>query len=89
MSDKVFVDGLIVKEAKPEFVLCKLSFKVAEFIEYAKENSNKGWLNVDVCRSKNKKLYAKLDDWKPEPKKVDGEVEIPEVKQKEQEDLPF
>ena len=32
--EKVFVEGMIVKEAKPDFVLCKLSIKVDEFAAF-------------------------------------------------------
>ena len=77
-----FVDGLFIKrnEKAPEFVITNLSFN-EKFIEWLKNNLNaKGWANVDILRSKEGKLYAKKNEYKPElrndPKKE--VVEVPE-----------
>jgi hypothetical protein len=41
-DNKEFPNGIIAKrqDNAPEFVLCNLSFKVEEFINYLQENSN-------------------------------------------------
>jgi len=80
MSDKVFADGLIVKEGKfnegkPHL---RLSFKVAEFAKFVKENAKGEWLNLEIKTSKGGKVYAELDTWEP---KVDVKSET--------DDLPF
>jgi len=68
MSDeKTFAAGLIVKrhERAPEFVLCNLSVKVDEFTAFAQQHQSNGWLNIQCKVSKNGKMYAELDTWKP------------------------
>jgi len=62
-----FVDGLFVKrrETAPDFVKAELSFN-QKFITWLQNNFNaKGWANVDILLSKEGKLYAKLNDYKP------------------------
>ena len=91
MSDKTFVDGLIPKDAKPEWMPCKLSIKVEEFVNWLAEHDNNGWVNIDINRSKQGKLYATLNDWKP--KKVDEPEDLPEQnfgkELEDSESLPF
>jgi len=68
MSEAKFLDGLIVKNPHanaPDFVLAKISFKVDEVIKSLKEHENNGWVNLDLKKSKENKLYAQIDDWKP------------------------
>jgi hypothetical protein len=67
-DDKNFTKGLIAKKPHdnaPDFVKATLSIKVDEFIEWLGENSNKGWVNIDVKESRGGKWYAELNDWKP------------------------
>jgi len=70
MAEQTFVNGMIVKrrENAPDFVKCNVSFKVEDFIEFAKQHSKDGWLNVDVKESQKGMLYATLDNWKPKPR---------------------
>ena len=75
-----FVDGLFVnrREGSPDFVVASLSFN-QKFIDYLKENFNaKGYCNIDLMKSKEGKLYAKLNDWKPEERfeKKDGKLSV-------------
>lgn len=65
-NDKVFVDGLIIKDAPVDFVIAKLSFKVEEFKKFLDENSNNGWMNADILMSKGGKMYSALNEWKPD-----------------------
>jgi hypothetical protein len=63
-----FVNGLFVskRDNSPDFVKANLAFN-EKFITYLQENFNdKGYVNVDVLESKEGKLYAKLNDWKPD-----------------------
>ena len=66
-TDKTFAAGLIVKrhERAPEFVICNLSVKVSEFTEFMLANHSNGWVNIQCKVSKNGKMYAELDTWKP------------------------
>jgi hypothetical protein len=71
MSDKVFVDGMIVRrsERAPEFVHCNLAINMKEFITWAKEHHEDGWVNISCMVSNNGKHYAALDTFKPSEKK--------------------
>jgi len=64
-----FVNGMIFKlphEKAPDFVKGKISVKVDEFIKFAQENQDNGWLNIQLKVSKGGKAYAELDLWKPD-----------------------
>jgi len=68
MSDKIFANGLIVKERHPktpDYVICNLSVKVEEFIQTLKDNESNGWVNVKVLVAKSGKPYAEIDTWQP------------------------
>ena len=70
-KEVTFVDGMIVKQGK---FSTKVSIKVDEFAEFVKANADKGWVNIEIKTSKNDKMYACLDTWKPDPnyKKPEG-----------------
>jgi len=77
-EEKQFPQGIIFKtprENAPEFIKGHLSFKTEEFIQYLQEKNNNGWVNIDIKKSKAGKLYLDLNDWKPEQKKDDTNVE--------------
>ena len=49
MEEKKYAKSLFVKrnEKAPEFVVCSLSFKTDDFIQFLKENTNdKGYVNL-------------------------------------------
>jgi len=73
MSDIKFLDGIIVKrprEGSPDFVKCKLSFKVDEAIETLKKYEKNGWVNADLKVSKGGKLYLSLDEFEPKKQEI-------------------
>lgn len=93
-KETVFVDGLIVKskhENAPDFIKCHLSLKVDELKRFLDEHQDKGWVNVDVKESKGGKLYAQLNDWKPEGKEDDRVPAVPDYPEDEinPKDVPF
>ena len=61
-----FAKGLFCKTASPDFVVCKLSIIVDDFIEFLNENKNNaGYVNIDVLKSKSSdKIYGALNEWK-------------------------
>ena len=69
MSDEIeFIDGLMFKEKHqnaPDFVICKLSIKREELIAWLQAKDGE-WINGDIKRSKQGKLYAAVDNWKPD-----------------------
>jgi len=67
MSDKEFVNGLIVKapnEKAPDFVKADISIKREDLIEWL-SNKSDDWININVKESKGGKWYAEVNDWKP------------------------
>lgn len=67
MSEKEFVNGLIVKEPHeraPEFVKCRLSIKREELISWL-QSKDSDWINLDVKVSQQGKWYAEVNSWKP------------------------
>ena len=69
MEEKNYAKGLFAKrnEKAPEFVVCSLSCKTDEFIQFLKENTNdKGYVNLQVRKSRDKgTMYAVLDTFEP------------------------
>ena len=63
---KIFAKGFSFKrnENAPEFVVGKLSLKADEAIQFIKDNSSNGWVNLDVKKSKDGKYYIELDNFK-------------------------
>jgi hypothetical protein len=75
--DNNFPAGFIWKkpaDKAPDFVKGRVSIKVSEFKKWLDENSDNDWVNLDILKSKDGKIYAKLNDWKPE-KKDDGVID--------------
>ena len=68
---KVFADGFMFKmnPNSPEWVVGSLSLKAEEAIDFIKNNTDKGWVNLKINVGKSGKPYVELDTWKPEPKK--------------------
>ena len=99
--EKNYAKGLFVKrnEKAPEFVVCSLSIKTDEFIQFLRENTNeKGYVNLQVLKSKDKgTFYAIVDTFTPktdnvstEPKKsVKTQVNDPFQNENSDGDLPF
>ena len=99
--ENFYAKGLFAKrnEKTPEFVVCSLSFKTDEFIQFLKENTNdKGYVNLQVLKSKDKgSLYAAVDTFTPktdnvptEPKKfVKTQINDPFQNENSDGDLPF
>lgn len=67
MSDKKFIDGLIVKapnDGAPDYVKAKLSIKREELIAWLGKQTG-DWINADIKESQQGKWYCSVDDWKP------------------------
>ena len=87
-ESKIFIDGLFFekpKEGTPDFVKGKLSIQVKrlqDFMVAQKEHiTEAGYLNIDLLKSKEGKLYLALNTYKkPEAEKA------PEIAES---DIPF
>ncbi|GAB3054350.1 hypothetical protein [Stenotrophomonas tumulicola] len=67
MSEKKFIDGLIVKpprDGAPDYVVGKLSMKREQLIAWLQQQSGE-WVNADIKIANSGSWYAQVDDWKP------------------------
>ena len=74
MSDNNLVDGLFYSEPRanaPDFVMGGVSIQKEKLMEWlvTAEVNEKGYVNLDILRSKAGKPYFKLNTWKPDPSK--------------------
>jgi len=84
MADKIFISGFYIKESDKDWILCKLGINIEQFSKFVKEHKDGEFMNIDICESKNGKIYASLNTFKP--KKEEPKHEEPE---EEKDSLPF
>jgi hypothetical protein len=69
MSEQTFAKGFYFDDphAKaPDFVIGKVSVKVQDAIAFLQQHqNNKGYVNLDIKRSREGKPYMALDTWQP------------------------
>ncbi len=74
MSDKKFIDGLLVKQPRdgaPEYVIAQLSMKREELITWLQQQDGE-WINADIKVAQSGKWYAQVDTWKPDRQRGGG-----------------
>ena len=87
----IFAKGLYYNaphEKAPAFVIGSLSVKREEFINFLNEHepNEKGYLKIDILKSKTGKPYFKLNNWKKADFVTAKPVEKEEIRV---EDVPF
>jgi hypothetical protein len=90
------IEGFYPKEKHanaPDFVKGKFSINLEQFMpfirQWCKDNPGENWLNGDIKESKNGKLYASEDTWKPEKNTPPAAQSAPKQDEFEDEDIPF
>lgn len=66
-NDTQFVDGLRVyapREGAPDFVICNLVVNADELRTWLSTRS--GEVRIDIKRSRNERLYASVNDFRPQ-----------------------
>lgn len=74
MSDKKFIDGLLVKQPRdgaPEYVIAQISMKREELIAWLQQQDGE-WINADIKVAQSGKWYAQVDTWKPDRQRGGG-----------------
>jgi hypothetical protein len=77
-----FPKGIFAKkkhDKAPAFVVCKISIKRAEAIEWLQSLADE-YINLDVKESRDGKLYTSIDTWKPQqqpPVPIDVPDDLP------------
>lgn len=71
-KETIFANGFIFKrpnEKAPDWIKGNISIKVEEFISFLEKYQYSGWVNLDLCLSKDgQKLYCQLNQWKKDDK---------------------
>ena len=95
-QSKTFANGFIFKrnDNAPDFVVGKLSIKAQDAIMFINQHNKKGWLNLDIKKSKEGKFYMELDTYESkESNESNSEVKKRIIKKEDKitisEDLPF
>ena len=64
----IFIDGIKAKQQlfKDGKFIFKLNIKFDKFVDSIGDHINEdGYVNLDICESKNGSWYVKLNEWKP------------------------
>lgn len=93
-KEKIFAKGIYFerpREGSPEFVKGRINIKVPDLIPFINEHQNNaGYVNLDLKKSKEGKLYLELNTWKPTPKVEEKrEPTIDPVTGVDTNDIPF
>jgi hypothetical protein len=72
MSDKVYLNGLIIKGRSNQFgeEELKVSVKVEDLVKELQQHQERGWVNLEIRKKKQASdkgvsHYTVLDTWKP------------------------
>ncbi len=98
MADEVLPEGLRFfnkKDSQPDFVIGSLVVTMNDLFSFCKEHpeliteyQGKKQLKLQVLKSKNGNLYAKVDSWKPQ-QPTTGQQPQPTATADETGDMPF
>lgn len=75
MTEKKFAEGFYFNKKRdqaPEFVLGSVSLIPDKFIAWlgAQEKDDKGYVRLSILQSREGKIYAEVDTWRPTAKEV-------------------
>ena len=95
MSDIEFAQGLYFNEPDskaPDFGLGKIAINKEKFLGWLERQSpnDKGYVRIDIKRSKKGEVYCALDTWVPkEPRGDSGPKPVGAVVDEFDDDIPF
>ena len=91
MADKVFIEGMSLKEVhieKVPWVKARIGIKLDKFVDFAKQHvDERGWMNITLAESKAGELYMALDQWKPNQPREEVREEV--VNDVGDDEIPF
>ena len=69
-KEKIFANGLSFKrnENAPDFVVGRMSLKAEDAIQFIKDRTKNGWVNLNINQSKGGSYYVELDTYEPKVK---------------------
>jgi|TARA_R100001440_G_scaffold2463_1_gene7028 hypothetical protein len=69
-KEKIFADGFNFKrrDNAPDFVVGNLSLKAEEAIQFIKDRTKNGWVNLNINQAKSGSFYVELDTYEPKKK---------------------
>jgi hypothetical protein len=97
MSDKVYLNGLIIKGRENQFgeEELKVSVKVEDLVKELQQHQERGWVNLEIRKKKQPSdkgvsHYTVLDTWKPDTTRTHvGQAPGTTFQPMEDNDLPF
>ena len=79
----IFVDGMKVKQRFEG--LLGVSINVEYFKKFLEQHTKKGYMNIDICKSKDKdSWYARLNTWTPDKATAPAKPSEPDM-----DEIPF
>ncbi len=92
-KQRVYVNGMFIKTQKTNYGdIIKLSCKVEDVVAFLQQNSNNGWVDIDLLQkkeldAKGRSHTAVLNDWKPSGQPVAKQAVVEAAPAED--DLPF
>lgn len=82
-KDNQLADGFFFTEPRngaPDYVLGTISLQMDNFTRWVEtqELNEKGYIKIDILRSKGGKTYGKVNTWKPDKQQKDTSEETDE-----------
>lgn len=77
----IFAEGFSFKrkDGSPDFVVGRMSVKVAEAVDFLGQYERNGWVNLDVKMSRKGNYYVELDQYIPQNEQVNSENRHPKA----------
>ena len=90
--DKIFADGFYFdrKDNAPDFVIGSVSVNIHKALDFLREHANeKGYVNLDIKRSKGGKVYMELNTWTPNQGQAQQAAQTVASNADMDQDIPF
>lgn len=93
-EQKIFANGFIFKrnEKAPDFVIGNISIKADDAIQFIKDHTKNGWVNLKINKSQGGKAYIELDTWEGKGSVSAPQNQIPKFSEPisvDEDGLPF
>jgi len=98
-NEKIFAEGFSFKrqENAPDFVVGRLSMKVAEAIAFLRKHEKNDWVNISIKYGRSGNPYCELDTYEPKTKSqsskpssnIEKKFKEEEIENDFEDELPF
>jgi len=96
-NEKIFAEGFSFKrqENAPDFVVGRLSMKVAEAIAFLRKHEKNDWVNISIKYGRSGNPYCELDTYEPKSQSskpssnIEKKFKEEEIENDFEDELPF